>query len=217
MARIPAFAGMTFWREGHAASQPPSPRTSGGSRTLPGASPNHPVRHPREGGGPSKPAVYEGFFRFLQPEGAWGLRGQRSGNSEADPVVAVRGIDPVAVGRAEVLWSVEPGTAAQNAGRRVEGILAPFPYIAMHLIKSPGIGLEAIDGNGTLAIFALLAATESRVAIIVRLCGRDFVAPPELGWCSSPATKLPFDFGRQAVALCCNLRESCAVGLCVLP
>ena len=47
-----------------------------------------------------------------------GSGAKRAGNAETDVVVAVVGLVPVAVGGAEVLWIVVPGTAAQNAKRR---------------------------------------------------------------------------------------------------
>ena len=39
----------------------------------------------------------------------------RTRHAEAVVVVPVLGVVPVAVGRAEVLWIIVPGTAAQNA------------------------------------------------------------------------------------------------------
>src|SRR5215467_14295445 len=42
---------------------------------------------------------------------------KRAGNTKPGIVVAVVGLVPVAVGRAEVLWIIVPGTAAQNAER----------------------------------------------------------------------------------------------------
>jgi len=47
-----------------------------------------------------------------------GSGAKRAGNTEAAVVVAVVGLVPVAVGGAEVLWIVVPGTAAQDAKRR---------------------------------------------------------------------------------------------------
>jgi hypothetical protein len=43
---------------------------------------------------------------------------KRAGDTKPDPVVPVVGLVPVAVGGAEILWIVVPGTAAKNAGRR---------------------------------------------------------------------------------------------------
>jgi hypothetical protein len=42
---------------------------------------------------------------------------ERAGHTEPEIVVPVRCVVPVAVGRAEVLWIVVPGTAAEDAAR----------------------------------------------------------------------------------------------------
>jgi hypothetical protein len=46
-----------------------------------------------------------------------GSGAKRAGNTKTDVVVAVVGLVPVAAGRAEVLWIVVPGTAAQKRGK----------------------------------------------------------------------------------------------------
>ena len=64
---------------------------------------------------------------------------------------------------------------------RVPVVLTPFPDVAMDLIEAPGVGLKTIDGNGALAVFALLAAAKRLVAVVIGLRRRDAVAPPERG------------------------------------
>ena len=78
---------------------------------------------------------------------------------------------------------VVPGTAANNAKiavatnsrhtiARVAGILfipailGPFPYVAMHVVETPRIGGETVDGHRPLAPHALEAARIRDVAII---------------------------------------------------
>jgi hypothetical protein len=53
----------------------------------------------------------------------------------------------------------------------IPAILGPFPDIAVHIVESPRIGAEAIDGNGRLAPFALCPAAMGDVAIVVGLVG----------------------------------------------
>lgn len=72
------------------------------------------------------------------------LAKKRAGKTEADIVVAVVGLVPVAVGRAEVVWLIVPGTAAQNAGRRgCPGSGARFGKVRRRGLETEGF--EASD------------------------------------------------------------------------
>src|SRR5262245_13932789 len=82
---------------------------------------------------------------------------ERSSETKSDLVVADDGSVPVADSRAERLWRVRPGTPAQNALSgvatrpdravsrcaqivRMPVVLAPFPYVAMQVIKPKPVG-----------------------------------------------------------------------------
>src|SRR5262245_39317442 len=63
----------------------------------------------------------------------------------------------------------------------VPAILRPFPNVAMDVIETPRVWLEAVDRHRASTILALGAAALIGVdtAIIVGLLGRDRGPPPE--------------------------------------
>src|SRR5262249_52770183 len=104
--------------------------------------------------------IMNGPERFLYAPGGRdrdpaGSGTKRAGNTEPDIVVAVVGLVPVAVGRAEVLWIVVPGTAAQNAKRlgpfRRRGASVRGP--AAEEIRSSGAG-DALSPGGGASCFS---------------------------------------------------------------
>src|SRR5262249_31671026 len=98
----------------------------------------------------------------------------------------------------EVPWNVAPRAAAKDTICAVSGcpsravcggaaiaiviaILCPFPNIAMNLIKTPRIGLEAINRHGLLPVFPFLAAAlvRLRATVVIGLLRRDRGTPPK--------------------------------------
>src|SRR5215471_852475 len=99
----------------------------------------------------------------------WSYRGKQSGgkrppDTETQNVVPEVGGGPVAVGRAEVLGKVGPGTAANHTATCVAtltphgtvrwrsvvavmivavmiGVLDPLPDVAVHVVEAKGVGL----------------------------------------------------------------------------
>ena len=88
-------------------------------------------------------------------------------------------MDPVAVGRAEVLRNEIPGTAPNNTTRTTVScarrtitwraiivgfitVLDPLPDVTVHLMETPRIGSEFVDRHRPLAIGALATATVQR-------------------------------------------------------
>ena len=97
---------------------------------------------------------------------------------------AWRGV-PAAVGRAEVLRIVVPGTAADDTPtciaifhpRRsvrwrtfvavVPGVLDPFPYVAVHVVKAEGIGRFLADRLRPVVGVRAIPGIADRAALIV--------------------------------------------------
>ena len=77
-------------------------------------------------------------------------------------------------------------------------VLAPFPDIAVHFVKTPGIGRQALHRHGAAAEFALGAVAVGKSAVAVGLLRRDLSAKGEQAAAACPAGVFPLRLGRQA-------------------
>src|SRR3954463_16635839 len=100
-----------------------------------------------------------GVFSFRRAVGA-GRRHRAEGNAESEIDPPVSGFVPVAVGRADAVRGTAPAAAATHvgsAGRRTLPVLhlaarpgavpiqAPFPDVAQHVVKAPGVWFFRAD------------------------------------------------------------------------
>jgi hypothetical protein len=99
------------------------------------------------------------------------------------------------------------GPAGRPVVVAVIAILDPLPDVAMHVVKTPRVRLEAAHGYGRLSILALRASTLiDVVAIIVGLGRGNRRTPPEWRGRSGAGRILPFRLTEQAVAVPGGLR-----------
>src|ERR1700722_2505201 len=123
-----------------------------------------------------------------------GSVGQRPPQPKPEADVPHAGRVPKAVGGPQAPRIAEPGAAAKDTAlavshgpsravcRRaliivVPAILHPFPDVAVDLVKPPLIGLEGVDLEGPLPVFALRSLVVGSGAVIVRLARGDGGAP----------------------------------------
>jgi hypothetical protein len=80
--------------------------------------------------------------------------GGRAHHPKTDEVGPAVRVVPDAGGAPRVARSVAPGPAAQHARRAVvvRTVLDPLPNVTVHVVKAPGIGLEAPDRRGLSSI-----------------------------------------------------------------
>src|SRR5262245_43525985 len=90
-------------------------------------------------------------------------------------------VEGCATHNTETAVSARPcGSVARIAAvRLVPAILRPVPDIAVHVIKTPGIGQKAVHHNGCIAPLAERTASIGNASVVVGLVGRNRIAPPE--------------------------------------
>jgi hypothetical protein len=76
----------------------------------------------------------------------------------------------------------------------IPAILRPLPYVAVHLIEPPWIGLEGLNRYGHLPKFVLgpriISVGNLGAVVVVSLAGRDLRSPPERR-CGAGAREAP--------------------------
>jgi hypothetical protein len=136
-------------------------------------------------------------------------------------VAAVRGVYPEAIGRAEVVWIAEPGTATDDViaaiaavsrqPRRairwraietvVDAIFSPLKDVTHHVVEAEAVRRERADRGRLFGI--PLAATTIAVGVILA----DVVAPWISCRGSGTGRILIFGFGQQAIGFAGDFRK----------
>ena len=79
-------------------------------------------------------------------------------------------------------------------------VFCPFPYIALHVVKSKGVGAEAVNRYRGLAVLNLGAAVVAGAsAAIVGLGSADAVAPPECALAAASGCVLALGLAEKQV------------------
>ena len=100
----------------------------------------------------------------------------------------------------------------------VPAILRPLPNIAVNIVKSPRIRLEAVDWHSLPAIFALRAAPRvQEVSVIVCLVWCDCPAPPERCRSPRPCHVLALGLRQQLIGFARLPRQPLHIGFGVRP
>ena len=153
--------------------------------------------------------VPDSGFRFA------GLDG--TGQPHAQDLLAFSSFHFQAHRRAADLRGIVPGTAPGNpeglltavrpeAGSgwgagiiRVPGIGAPFPQVAVHIVKAKGVGWKGAHDGGLMAVLPGRFGPVGEFAIVVCQVGGEGIPATKWRSAASPAGVLPLGFGGQAI------------------
>ena len=89
-------------------------------------------------------------------------------------------------------------------------ISAPFPYIAMHVMQTPGVGRKVGHRRGLLPVVSLGSVSIGTISIVIRQISAQGVAVVKGRAAACPAGIFPLGFTRQAVATARALAEAVA-------
>src|SRR5262249_57879235 len=112
---------------------------------------------------------------------------------DAEEIIVVRGDD--ALGRS-------PGVLLRALAVVVLVVIirAPLGDVAVHVVQSPGVGLEGADLRGLAQVGALFRSAIGELAVEVRLSCRERLAGVVGRRGAGAAGVFPFCLGRQTVA-----------------
>ena len=124
---------------------------------------------------------------------------------------------PITPSRAADPRLLTPTAPAKNMCTLSDGILTPFPNVAVHIVKAQRIRFVVSDPASSTEGISLGCSPERSSAVAICLPAIQLFAEIECGSRRGPASIFPFPLGGQFESFSCPSRKYLAAVICVHP